>query len=163
MGQFPVSASGGLHGLCHSEEHRDEESLRLARVEERFFASAEFILSPAEGRRLRRNKMPHPYHPWIPAFAGMTKTTRSSFRASSARPGIQEPPVSASTLSAPRYKRLSNDSTVALSAKLTHYQVNRRGELDSRLFHDRACSAIKARACRASNSLSTVQQFLKTW
>jgi len=30
-------------------------------------------------------------HPWIPAFAGMTKTTRPSFRASSARPGIQEP------------------------------------------------------------------------
>jgi hypothetical protein len=34
---------------------------------------------------------------WIPAFAGMTKTTCPSFRASTARPGIQEHSVSTST------------------------------------------------------------------
>jgi len=57
---------------------------------------------------LLRNKMPILYHtPWIPACAGMTNTTRPSFRASTARPGIQESPVSASTLSALRYGQLA--------------------------------------------------------
>jgi len=87
-------------------------------LSERFFAA------------LLRNKRPNLHHTrWIPAFAGMfmslqlvldhenepgglffggmTKTTRPSFRASSARPGIQESHVSASTvLSALRYRGL---------------------------------------------------------
>ena len=37
---FPFRLQEKLPSLCHSEEHRDEESLRLAREEERFFASA---------------------------------------------------------------------------------------------------------------------------
>ena len=75
-------------------------SLRGAVSDEAISGSDKDCFAPL----LLRNKMPNPYHiPWIPAFAGMTNTTRPSFRASNARPGIQESPVSASPLSAPRY------------------------------------------------------------
>ena len=89
----------------HCEERSDEAISHESKGKDKD-CFAEFILSVVEG--LLRNTMPTLHHtPWIPAFAGMTKTTRPSFRASTARPGIQESPVSASTLSAPCYGRLA--------------------------------------------------------
>ena len=84
---------------------------------------AEFILSPSTS--LLRNKMPNPHRlSWIPAFAGMTKMTRPSFRASSARPGIQESSVSPSTLSTPRYGGLKINCVERLAMTLSHLQMD---------------------------------------
>ena len=69
---------------------------------------------------LLRNKMPNPYHPLDSSFRWNDENTRPSFRASNARPGIQEYPVSASTLSAPRYGRLRMTGVRGHAGKYTN-------------------------------------------